>query len=68
MMRIIYIILSAYAIIGLAACGKSQTGNMVENEHDMWVDLDYQENTGELSDIFDDADIDEYVNNLNDWD
>lgn len=37
-------------------------------EHDMWVDLDYQENTGELSDIFDDADIDEYVNNLNDWD
>lgn len=38
------------------------------SEHDMLVDFDYHENTGELSDIFDDVDIDEYVNNLNDWD
>lgn len=39
-----------------------------DTEHDMWVDLDYNENTGELSGIFDDSDIDSYINNLNDWD
>ena len=36
--------------------------------HDGWVDFDYNENTGELSDIFDDTDLDSYINNLNDWD
>lgn len=36
--------------------------------HDMWVDFDYNENTGELSDIFDDSDLDAFINNLNDWD
>ena len=29
-------------------------------EHDMWVDFDYNENSGELSDIFEDADSDNY--------
>lgn len=36
--------------------------------HDGWVDFGYNENTGELSGIFDDTDIDNYINNLNDWD
>lgn len=42
--------------------------NNRDTEHDMWVDFDYHENTGELSDIFDEVDMDEYVNNLDDWD
>ena len=37
-------------------------------EHDMWVDFDYHENTGELSDIFDDTDLDQFIDNLDDWD
>lgn len=36
--------------------------------HDGRVNFDYHENTGELSDIFDDTDLDEFVDNLNDWD
>lgn len=46
--------------------------------HDGWVDFDYhviglplchcKENTGELSDIFDDTDLDQFIDNLNDWD
>lgn len=36
--------------------------------HDVWVDFDYNENTGELSDLFDETDIDRYIDNLNDWD
>ena len=36
--------------------------------HDGWVDLDYNENTGELSDIFKDTNIDQFIDNLNDWD
>ena len=36
-------------------------------EHDMWVDYDYYKNTGEL-DMFDEEDIDEIVDELNDWD
>ena len=36
--------------------------------HDGWVDYDYNENTGELSDIFDDTDLDQSVDDLNDWD
>lgn len=37
-------------------------------EHDMWVDFNYHENTGELSEYFDDPYLDEYVDKLNDWD
>ena len=36
--------------------------------HDSRVDFDYNENTGELSDIFDDTDLDQFIDNLNDWD
>lgn len=36
--------------------------------HDGWVDFDYIENTGELSSLFEDSDLDEYIDNLNDWD
>jgi hypothetical protein len=39
-----------------------------DTEHDMWVDFDYHKNTGELPEIFDDADVKAYVNSLNDWD
>lgn len=39
-----------------------------DTEHDMWVDFDYHENTGELSGLFEDSDLDEYIENLNDWD
>lgn len=34
--------------------------------HDMWVDSDYNENTGELPYVEDDADLDNYFDNLND--
>lgn len=37
-------------------------------EHDSWVDYDYHENTSELSDLFDDTNMDVFINNLNDWD
>lgn len=36
--------------------------------HDGWVDYDYNENTGELSVLFEDSDIEQYIDNLNDWD
>ena len=36
--------------------------------HDGWVDFDYHENTGELSDLFDESDLDQYIDNLKDWD
>ena len=36
-------------------------------EHDMWVDQDHYQNTGE-PDVFDEEDIDEIVDELNDWD
>lgn len=48
-----------------------------DSEHDMWVDFTYQENTNELSDIFsasrvlrdyDEVIVDDFINNLNDWD
>lgn len=39
-----------------------------DTEHDMWVDFTYHENTGELSDLFDDEALDDYIDNLNDWD
>ena len=35
-------------------------------EHDMWVDLTTHEYTGELGEYFDDTDVDNYVDNLND--
>ena len=38
-----------------------------DTEHDMWVDFDYNENTGELSSPFEDSDLDQYIDNLNDW-
>lgn len=36
--------------------------------HDSWVDFDYNENTGELSDLFEDIDIETFIDNLNEWD
>lgn len=36
--------------------------------HDMTVDYDYHINTGELDDEFGDTDLDDFINNLNDWD
>ena len=36
--------------------------------HDMEVDYDYHINTGELSNIYNDDNLDDYINNLNDWD
>ena len=39
-----------------------------DTEHDMWVDFDYHENTGELSELFEDSDLDQYIDNHNDWD
>lgn len=35
--------------------------------HDMYVDFDHYENTGS-PDVFDEADMDEFIDNLNDWD
>ena len=32
------------------------------------VDFDYNENTGELSALFDVTDLDQYLDNLNGWD
>ena len=43
----------------------SYNGDLV---HDGWVDFDYNENTGELSNLFDETDLDQYIDNLNDWD
>lgn len=36
--------------------------------HDMWVDDSYTENTGEAPYIEDEADLDNFFDNLNDWD
>ena len=36
-------------------------------EHDMWVDFDNYENTGN-PDVFDEPDLDNFIDNLNDWD
>ena len=36
--------------------------------HDGSVDFDYNENTGELSDLFEDTDLDDFIDDLNDWD
>ena len=34
----------------------------------MLVDCDYNENTGELSELFDETDLDQSIDDLNDWD
>lgn len=39
-----------------------------ETDHDMWVDFTYHEDTGELADLFDEDSLDNYIDNLNDWD
>lgn len=39
-----------------------------DTEHDMWVDFDYNENTGELSGLFEENDLDQFIDNLDDWD
>lgn len=36
--------------------------------HDMNVDFDRHMNTGELSDLFDEPDLDDFIGNLNDCD
>lgn len=38
-----------------------------DTEHDMWVDFDNFKNTGE-PDVFDEPDLDNFIDNLNDWD
>ena len=38
-----------------------------ETGQDMWVDFDNFENTGS-PDVFDEPDIDNLIDNLNDWD
>ena len=38
-----------------------------DTEHDMWVDFDNYENTG-TPDVFDERDLDNFINNLSDWD
>ncbi len=43
----------------------SYNGNPV---HDMEVDYDFHINTGELPAEFGDSDLDDFINNLNDWD
>ncbi len=35
---------------------------------DMMVDYDYHVNTGDLSELFDDSSVDDFIANLNDWD
>lgn len=35
--------------------------------HDMWVDFDHYENTG-TPEVFDEDNLDDFINNLNDWD
>lgn len=35
---------------------------------DMMVNFDYQVNTGELPDLFDEVSFDDFIANLNDWD
>ena len=36
--------------------------------HDGWVDFDYNENTGELSGLFEDSDLDDFIDSINDRD
>ena len=41
--------------------------NTGDVEHDMWVDYDHYQNTGK-PDVFDEEDIDDIIDELNDWD
>lgn len=36
--------------------------------HDMNVDFDHYNNTGELADLFDEDAMDDFISNLDDWD
>ena len=36
--------------------------------YDGWVDFDYNENMGELSGFFDEIDLEQFIDNLNNWD
>ena len=36
--------------------------------YDGWGAFDYNENTGELVDLFDETDLDQYIENLDYWD
>lgn len=38
-----------------------------DTTHDMYVDSDFEINTGELPEVFDEADLDDNIDNLNDW-
>lgn len=38
-----------------------------DTDHDMWVDFDNIENTGEPV-VFDEPDLENFIDNLNDWD
>ena len=37
-------------------------------ENDMWVDFSDHENIGELWEYFDDTDVYNFIDNLDDWD
>ena len=37
-----------------------------DTDHDMWVDFTTQEYTGDLSDLFDASDADDFIDNPND--
>lgn len=39
-----------------------------DSEHDMWVDFTTNQYTGELADIFNDTEVDDFIDNLDDWD
>ena len=39
-----------------------------DTEHDMWVDFTTNQYTSELADIFEDSEVDDFIDNLNDWD
>lgn len=39
-----------------------------DSVHDMEVDYDFHINTGELPVAFGDSDLDDFINNLTDWD
>lgn len=36
--------------------------------YDMMADFDYHVNTGELPCLFDEVSVDDFIDNLNDWD
>ena len=39
-----------------------------EDEHDMWVDFTTNQYTGELGQYFDDTDVNNFIDKLDDWD